>query len=533
MSKLALLVADRPTWFASARSRFWALPDNKATVVLFVAVFVVGFLARLYGIGNMPFWLDEVTTVQRSSLPFWVMVNNSLSAHHLPSYFAITSALGHFSTSEVTLRMPSALFGAVSCSVLFLIGRTLGGWRAGLVAGLLLALSPLQVQYGQEARSYTFVILMMAVGLLGLVEIARDPRGASLPWRSPGAKLAPWVIYTLGTAGALQVLSTAFFWLISANLAAIAIAADKTIDRRRFILRWLVSQGLMLLVTLPWFYAMNIVTKGSMTNATNWVPRTTLHSFLSTLGSLYGMRISRLINFHLFPEAIPGLAAILLLFAIMGVATLRPGTGTRRDGDATATRSRTLMLVLVICAVVPPITILAISVVKPLWMPRYLLWSSVPFFIFVGLGINLLPGRHWRSGAAAALVILSAVSLAPYYKAETKPRWDIAALELGQMMSPGDLILVPDKSPIDMMNFFLGRQDDSLTAAAWTTDVFAAAKHLQEGGRVWAVYGYVGQADRTPNEAFEKVIRPLGTSYADIQAGELITLKLFDRPPQH
>jgi mannosyltransferase len=530
MSAVSPRPAFAPHFVGRAQAWLAAQSSTRVTAALFSVVCLVGFVARFHGIDNMPFWLDEVTTVNRSSLPFWNMVADSLANHHLPSYFAIAALVGHYGMTEAVLRLPSAFFGSVSCGVLFLIGRTLGGWRAGLMAGLLLALSPLQVQYGQEARSYTFVILMMAIGLLGLVELARDPRGASLPWRSPGARLAPWVIYTLGTVGALNVLSTAFFWLISANIAAVAIVADRTVDRRRFLKRWLAAQAIVLLFTLPWFGAMDVLTGGQMTNATNWVPRITMHSFLSVLSSLYLMRVSRLINFHLFPAAIPGFGVLIILFAILGLARLR---SWRRDGASSAqgdARSRTLLLALAIVAIVPPLTILLISIVKPLWMPRYLLWCSVPFLIFVGLGINQLP-RRWQTGAAIAMVILATVNLAPYYRAETKPRWDLAATNLVKLMRPGDIVLTPDDLPVFMMNFFLSRHGQVIPASNWTIDIFEAAQHLQNGGRVWVMFGRVGQADRTPLPDFARIIQPLGKPVAVVHEGELITMRLYDRPP--
>ena len=520
----------RPT--IASRTSAWLAgqPVARVTAVLFGAVCLVGFVARFYGIDNMPFWLDEVTTVTRSSLPFWGMVTDSLAAHHLPSYFAIAAIFGHYGMSEFVLRLPSAVFGAASCGVLFLIGRTLGGWRCGLVAGLLLALSPLQVQYGQEARSYTFVILMMAIGFLGLVELARDPRGASLPFRSAGARVAPWIIYTLGTIGALNVLSTAFFWFISANLAAIAILLDKTIDRARFLKRWLTAQAIVLLFTLPWFGAMDVFTGGQMTNATNWVPGITFHSFFSVLGSLYLMRVSRLINFHLFPAAIPGFGALVIVLAILGLARLRSWGQEGTSSEPGQARSRTLLLALTIVATVPPVTILLISIVKPLWMPRYLLWSSVPFLVFVGLGISQLP-RRWQTGAAVAVVVLATFNLAPYYRAETKPRWDLAGTSLVKLMQPGDIVLVPDGLPVYMMNFFLSRHGQVIPASNWTIDIFKAAKHLQNGGRVWVMFGRVGQADRTPLPNFARIIQPLGKPVAVVHEGELITMRLYARPP--
>ncbi|HTI02670.1 MAG TPA: glycosyltransferase family 39 protein [Acidisoma sp.] len=514
-----------------ARTKVWLQrqPEIRIAIVLFVLVTGVAFIARFYGIDAMPFWLDEVTTVQRASLPFWDMVTDSLANHHLPSYFALAGAFGRFgSMTEFVLRLPSAFFGAASCGVLFLIGRELGGWRAGLVAGMLLALSPLQVQYGQEARSYTFVILMMAIGLLGFVQLARDSRAASLPWGMPGARLAPWVIYTLGTLGALNVLSTGFFWLISANLAVIAILLrDHEIDRGRFLRRWLLAQGIVLLFTLPWFGAMDVFTHGEMTNATNWVPQITWHSFYSVLGSLYLMRVTRLINFHVFPAAVPGFGVLVVVLGVLGLLYLR----RLRAGWGSGPRSRSLIPALVIAAAVPPLLILLISIVKPLWMPRYLIWSTVPFLIFVGLGINYLPAR-FRNGAVVAVLLLAVANLVPYYNAETKPRWDLAARVLTRDMKPGDMILISDELPVYMMNFFLSRRGEVIPASNWTTDVFRAAKHLQDGGRVWVMFGRVGQADRTPVPSFARIVKPLGAPVADVQVGDLIHMKLYARPPE-
>jgi hypothetical protein len=133
--------------------------------------------------------------------------------------------------------------------------------------------------------------------------------------------------------------------------------------------------------------------------------------------------------------------------------------------------------------------------------------------------------------ATAALVALAVVNLAPYYRAETKPRWDLAALDLKRVLQPGDIVLVPDRGPIDMMNFFLRRQNQALPDGVWTKDVFLAATHLQEGGRVWAVSGKVGQADHTPARSFDKVISPLGPSVGRIEEGDLITVRLFAAPP--
>jgi mannosyltransferase len=522
-----LPLADHRSENPHALRLIGAVAERYRHSLLFLAVLVLGCAARLYHIGSMPYWLDEVTTVRRSSLSFGAMVQDSLIAHHLPSYFWIASLSGHYGLTEGVLRLPSALFGGASAAVLYLVGARAGGWKAGLVAGLLLALSPLQVQYGQEARSYTFVMLMMAIGLLGLVEIAHAPRAATVSFNVPGARLYPWVLYTLGTLGALQVLSTAFFWLISANCAAFAIARDAGIDRRRFWRRWAAAQAIILGLTLPWFLAMTIATRGHMGSGTDWVPAMTLHSFTATLGSLYFMRISRLISFHLFPVVVPGFGALLLLFGLLGVAYLRRGRRLLGGVPVAPTMLHTLLTV----AIVPPLLILLISIGKPLWMPRYLLWSAVPFFIFVGLGVAILPGRRLQWAAVSLIALLAAVNLAPYYQSETKPRWDIAARDLVNILQPGDMILVPDRGPIAIMNFFLARDGPAIPDSLWTRDIFQAASYVHDGGRVWVVEGKVGQADHTPPKSFNAITAPLGSPIAVLPEGDLITFKLYDRSP--
>ncbi|GAB0119430.1 glycosyltransferase family 39 protein [Acidisoma sp. 7E03] len=498
-----------------ARSRF-ALE----LILLPLGVLLLGLAARLHHIGAMPYWLDEVTTVQRSSLPLHAMVRDSLTAHHLPSYFWIASLFGKFGLGESVLRLPSALFGGASAAAVYFVARALGGWRAGLAAGLLMAFSPLQVQYGQEARSYTFVILMMAIGLLGLVLMAKDPVAVSRPRGAADARLLPWALYALGTIGALQVLSTAFFWVISANCAAIVIAAEAGEGRQRFLRRWLFVQALTALSILPWFLAMTLVTKGHMGNATDWVPPVTWHSFFSTLASLYFMRISRLISFHLFPVVVPGLGLLLLALSFLGVLRLRAGS-----------ERRATLWAMLIVALLPPVLILAISIAKPLWMPRYVMWAAVPFFILAGLGVTRLPRPRLQLAATVAVGLLAAINLAPYYHAETKPRWDLAAQELMRAVQPGDIVLVPDRGPIAIMDFFLGRDGQRIPDDLWTRDVFAAAAHLEAGGRVWVVAGKVGQADHTPRKSFDRITSPLGTPVRTVAVGDLITLKLYDRLP--
>ena len=120
----------------------WALPT---------AIGVLALVLRLYGLGDKPFWLDELSSLRRATATIPDLVADSLHGSHYPSYFLILWLIGRIGTSEWLLRLPSAVFGAVGASLTCAIGRRVAGSRAGVIAGLLTACSPFEVELGQEA----------------------------------------------------------------------------------------------------------------------------------------------------------------------------------------------------------------------------------------------------------------------------------------------------------------------------------------------------------------------------------------------
>ena len=85
-------------------------------------------------------------------------------------------------TSEVALRLPPALFGIALVPVGYAIGRRLGGQRAAVALGALVAVHPLLVYYSQEARGYAAVALACALGFLCFLDALEQRRRASMWW---------------------------------------------------------------------------------------------------------------------------------------------------------------------------------------------------------------------------------------------------------------------------------------------------------------------------------------------------------------
>lgn len=483
------------------------------------AIGALAFLLRLHGLGAKPFWLDEITSLRRATGSLHHLLLDALHNRHYPSYFLLLWGIARFGASQFLLRLPSAIFGALAAALTSLIGRETAGARSGAVAGLLMALSPFDVQFGQEARSYTLVCALILVALLGLVRLARAPARAAQPWRQPETPRGAWLCYGLGTAAALSVLNVALAWLLAANLGAVAIAARAGPStgsgaRRAFLRRWGLAQLLVLLAWAPSLAAVCLFSKVSLAHGANWAPPETAGAIWSALAPVYLLRISDFITFGLAPAAVPGLSLAVAALAALGLWRLR--------------RERAVLAVVGAAAFAVPLGMLLLSRVVPVLVPRYFAWSAAPFFVLAGAGLGEFTGLRFAV-PAAALAAACAVNLAPYYHYETKPRWDRLAARLADRAKPGDVVLVNRGYSYYVFSIFAKRADLAGRGVRIARHL-AEAERLAPGHNVWAVYGRTGQGPMSPLEAYLRSLAPLGRPAAEYSIGRYIVLWRFAEP---
>ena len=135
--------------------------EARRRTYILLSIAGLAFLLRLYGISSYPLQGDEYESI-------WAAKSVGLNWNSI-----IYSSLMHFwvrlGTSELWLRMPAAIFGTATVPILFKLGEKLGGWRTGVVAGLLAALSPFNIYHSQEVRFYSFFIFCSAAFMLATI----------------------------------------------------------------------------------------------------------------------------------------------------------------------------------------------------------------------------------------------------------------------------------------------------------------------------------------------------------------------------
>jgi mannosyltransferase len=159
--------------------------DTAARRVAFAlgAIVTLGAVVRFASLGVQSYHHDEVITAMRV-IPgsFGEMLHKlKVSESNPPLYYVLAWGWSKlFGLEEVGLRSLSALFGAATVPVGYLIGRQLDGRRCGLILAGIVAFNPMLIWYSQEARSYALLIFFAALSLLFFVRALDSGRGRDL-----------------------------------------------------------------------------------------------------------------------------------------------------------------------------------------------------------------------------------------------------------------------------------------------------------------------------------------------------------------
>ena len=485
----------------------------RAPVALALILAVVALALRLHGLGDKPLWLDEIITFERANRRIADLITGSLKSKHFPTYFLLVRPFDGPVIDEWMLRLPSAILGAIAVFLATLVATHARSLRAGLVAGLLMALSPFEVQFSQEARSYTLVSAFILLALWGLVRIGRRPQASAVALHRRGGLAGSWAAYTIGTIGALDTQVMATPWLAAATLGFAVIAWRAGSARRGLVRNWLLIQAVILLAWLPALAAIVIKISDDPLRGLGWIPDTTWHHLQLVVSAVYLFRISDLTTFALLPAPIPGFGLLVVVMVALGAWTLKS------DRNAAA--------VIGLAALAMPASLVLISIFHSFVVPRYLMWGTGAFFVLAGIGADALPRRIYP-WTAATLALGAGLSLAPYYRADTKPRWDLAVAYLAAHARPDDALITNDGTTAYVIASYAGRFRLDRAIFDQAHGVADATPRFAQGKRVWAVYGRTGQGQIDSARDYVAKLTPLGTPTSQVRFPPNILVLLFD-----
>ena len=206
--------------------------DNRKFYILhFTFLIVLAFAVRIYRLDFQSIWWDEGHSIQMASAPIAEIPTLPGMDVHPPGFFAMLHGwMALAGRSEFALRYLSLVFSVLTVALLVRFGRRMGGWRVGLTAGWLAALSPFYVAYAQEVRMYAAVTLFALASVYFQWEVMFGRRASA-------RKNA--IFYAIFTAAALYTHYFALFLLAAENL----LWLGWVMSRRWQKFRWMVWLG--------------------------------------------------------------------------------------------------------------------------------------------------------------------------------------------------------------------------------------------------------------------------------------------------
>jgi len=416
--------------------------------LLLLAITALGGFLRFCQIGSKGLWIDEAFSIWMSERPIGEMLGWLVRIdQHPPLYYALLHLWMRLGDRAATVRSLSVLASTLTIPAIYLLGRRLANEKAGALSALLLAISPFHVRFAQEARMYALLTLNASLALVALAWLLTDRRAAedrvgrqlASFWRTWRARRRrppvraietdlAWLGYVFFTTATLLCHNTAVFFPIATNALVFGLYASGRVRGQQgrnardlsppSPRNWLAAQAGVGLLWLPWLPAFAVQAMGVYREF--WLPAPTLETVAGVVSAFVSDFLA------------PGPAAAVAMGALYAGLALAGWMHFRRRPACVGFLAAVFLT--------PFVGEWLVSLRRPIFYSRTLIWASIPLYILLAAGAC----RQRRSVAVAVVTLMLSInglSLREYYVNFEKEAWDQAAAFVAEQVEPDDLIL--------------------------------------------------------------------------------------------
>jgi mannosyltransferase len=442
---------------------------------LVLIITVLGGFIRVLLLGVKGMWLDETFSVWLAShsipdILHWIVRIDQ----HPPLYYLLLHYwIAYKGDSPYYARLFSAMFGAATIPVIYLVGKRLSGIVVGLAAAVFLAVSPYNIAYSQEARMYTLLTFNATVAIYALVRLLTDPRSLQPigrqfqeylhAWRTAEPfdpdplgefsyqdllrdqkgwrgwiyrhRWSPiqtvetdlaWIAFILFSAATLYSHNTAVFFVFATNIFVLGLMLYQRIRKSGTssalqapsLGNWVKAQIGILLLWCPWIVI--FVQQASRVDQQFWIPKPTWDTV--------GLTLRVLMN----ASALGQKSQVVVMWILGAVLCL---------GLIYYRKKLSIFLFLVTLFTVPILGELAVSLRRPIFLDRTLIWITIPLFLLLAAGIAQLRYRLLMVLVLGILATNYVFSTGDYLRFYPKEDWSTAAGVVAKSAEKDDLVL--------------------------------------------------------------------------------------------
>ena len=513
-------------------------------LVIFITLIGGGLRVLLLAKNGM--WLDETVSVWLAdhSLPdmlHWIV---KIDPHPPLYYLLLHYWIALKGDTPYYARLLSALFGAGTIPMVYLIGKRMSGAMTGLAAAVFLAFSPYNIYFAQEARMYTFLTFNASVAIYALVRLLTDscsvkPIGGQFQeylhtWRTGEAvepdseddfryKIKPprtgwrawiyrhrwspiqtietdlaWVAFIVFSAATLLTHNTAVLFPLATNIFVLGLMLFQRLNKSGTqpafqapsFGNWVKAQIGIFLLWSPWLVP--FIRQASRVDQEFWLPKPTWEAVTETLQVL--------LNASAPTQASQVMTWILCAVLCLGLVYYR--------------KKLSMFLFLAALFAIPILGELIVSLRRPIFYDRTLIWITIPLFLVLAAGIAQLKFRLLMFGMLGVLGTNYLFSTGDYYRFWQKEDWSTAAGYVANFAEKDDLVLFNSNFVVIPFDYYFKAYekkylirvekrgipqdllDNSILEPKMTeSDIPGLVSLISGHNRVWLVYSHNGYTD--------------------------------------
>lgn len=415
---------------------------GESSLVLFLIL-----LATVLRLPNLDesLWYDEVlyaTSYWSASLSdLWSLFLNDPPA---PLYrvfmFPWTRIFGEH---ELSVRIPSLLFGISSIVLTYWIARAYGSLTMALLAGLLLCFSPAHVWYSQEATPYAMTLFFLLATVLAWLRLREVPSHKG--W---------YPVYLIMLLAAVLTHYYAAVFLLPLTL--LSVAAERPLRRRLTVAHAVVVSCLAFALATRYLVGHFMTGLGFLRPFTLFEWWMLFFNWFVHGNSLWTVNPYHASKQYLLSE--PLLLVCQLFFVIIFMRGLMPDR-VRKSW------TQTWELLLFVSALPGCMLVLSEAGYRHLYIERYLLLVLPFFLIVVARGATSLSNVRAVMACSIALVVIEAASYGAFlYKSDTwtvykqNPDWRSASRYLNEQSDLPEKAVIVAYTGTDDLVYYLRRE---------------------------------------------------------------------------
>ena len=440
-------------------------------MLLILVITIIGAYLRIHNLGVESLWLDEASSyhyIQDTMIGSWTRTVISTVA---PLHTVILHFMTFFSSSEFSLRLPSAIFGTLTIPVIYAMGTRLFGKEEGILSAFLLSISMMHLWYSQEARMYAQTVLFSLLSLYFFYCATKANSKKIWAYFVVFSSLAfyshYYTIFVIIPEAVYYVLTK----IVTPSIKHRNIFAEDWQNVRMFC----ISIVAFFITILPLFipFVQQAISRTS-TGAPTWGIGQSL-SFIPTM----------LIQFS---TQEPKSSNIFLLVFIIGLI-------------ASALRQKDQFVFMGIFLVIPFIASYILAAKLP-FSPRYLLFLLPVYLILVSRGItavvNLLhssnksPSKNTIQKRHVSIIIIALLFLAitlphitTYYDTTQKNDWRTTSLYLESVTQPGNAVAPMPGYMFQALGYYYDNSSDGTIRASPSYSESKMSSFVSNYDRVW------------------------------------------------